>query len=347
MSDTRKAVLLAIFGIAEGFAFAKVGIASPQVFRDGMEFKSFMLMKLFISAVGFSMLGQSLFSLIDKAGFEKSRSYSRNEVGWKRATLGCFTMGFGMYIAGSGPTMIPTQIFSGVQTGPLIFAGAMFGGALFGLVEKVLIKKPVAMCTIADSSLDGLTGLPYAVVAVPMALALLGATVILERFSPHPSELARIGALSIPNAWLPIFAGAAVGLNQIPIRLLSGKGQGGSTSIMQFISTLSGGLIQPRSKITKIADTFQIAYVYVGTSLGALAAVAVANGAYRAAPGFGHVATFVGAAIMLFGARFANGCTCGHGITGMSELSLTSIAAAMSIFGGGITAGLMHHFVGL
>lgn len=44
---------------------------------------------------------------------------------------------------------------------------------------------------------------------------------------------------------------------------------------------------------------------------------------------------------MVFGARLAGGCTSGHGISGMSTLSISSIVTVASIFSGGIALALM------
>jgi uncharacterized protein len=164
---------------------------------------------------------------------------------------------------------------------------------------------------------------------------------------PHAKDLAKISGANIPNAWLPILAGAAVGLNQIPIRLLANKGQGGSSSIMNMLATITGGMIGGKYKLKKVIDAAQLAYVYGGTSLGAFLAVKFSSGSYVASNGYAPLVTLIGSAIMLFGARYANGCTCGHGISGMSELSATSIAAAMSIFAGGIVAGVAKSVLGL
>jgi uncharacterized membrane protein YedE/YeeE len=45
---------------------------------------------------------------------------------------------------------------------------------------------------------------------------------------------------------------------------------------------------------------------------------------------------FVGGAIMGVGARWANGCTSGHGISGMLQLAVSSWIAAACFFIGGI-----------
>lgn len=44
---------------------------------------------------------------------------------------------------------------------------------------------------------------------------------------------------------------------------------------------------------------------------------------------------FVGGLLMLWGARLAGGCTSGHGITGIAQLSIASIIAVGSMFLGG------------
>ena len=41
---------------------------------------------------------------------------------------------------------------------------------------------------------------------------------------------------------------------------------------------------------------------------------------------------------MLFGARIAGGCTSGHGISGMAQLSAGSTLAVVEMFAGGILA---------
>jgi uncharacterized membrane protein YedE/YeeE len=47
---------------------------------------------------------------------------------------------------------------------------------------------------------------------------------------------------------------------------------------------------------------------------------------------------FLGGFVMLLGARIAGGCTSGHGISGMAQLSLGSTVAVAAMFAGGILA---------
>ena len=339
--ELAKLLVLGACGTLEGYAFVLTGVISPQAFRDQMEFKSFIIMKLFLSAVGTSMVVQGLYSFINPKMYDETRKYSKKSQGFFRAVSGCLILGAGMYICGSGPTMMPAQLSAGVETATTIVLGAFAGGLVFGLVDPILFPKGVAKCTIEQSSIDKKVNASYASLAVPLGFALLAATAALEYFLPHSRDTARITGFATQSPMLPIVAGAIIGLNQIPLRILAGSGQGGSTSVMTIIGTLSGGLLAPKQKLTSIIGAAQIVYVWLGTLLGGYYA-AGADGAFRPAPGFGHLQTFVGALLMLFGARVADGCTCGHGITGMSELSLQSIAAAMSIFVGGIATGIVH-----
>jgi uncharacterized membrane protein YedE/YeeE len=44
---------------------------------------------------------------------------------------------------------------------------------------------------------------------------------------------------------------------------------------------------------------------------------------------------------MLFGARIAGGCTSGHGISGMAQLSAGSTLAVAAMFAGGILTAML------
>lgn len=60
-----------------------------------------------------------------------------------------------------------------------------------------------------------------------------------------------------------------------------------------------------------------------GTVLGAMTS-AMLSGQFnneQLVPGVDYVRGFAGGALLLFGARLANGCTSGHGLTGFANLS--------------------------
>jgi uncharacterized membrane protein YedE/YeeE len=51
-----------------------------------------------------------------------------------------------------------------------------------------------------------------------------------------------------------------------------------------------------------------------------------------------YALAFVAGFIMLFGARIADGCTSGHGLSGMAQLSVGSTVAVAAMFTGAILA---------
>ena len=53
-----------------------------------------------------------------------------------------------------------------------------------------------------------------------------------------------------------------------------------------------------------------------------------------------HIFSFIGGAILIFGARLAGGCTSGHAITGGSQLSLTSFVFMIFVFASAIPTAL-------
>lgn len=332
MSDVLKGASMIAFGALEGYAFSRVGMLNPQAMEDQMLFNGFMIMKLFLSAVGCSMLFQAVMSIISPKEFEASRFYRMYQPGFARAVGGCAILGVGMALSGSGPTILPSQIGAGVHSGFATFAGMLAGGALFAMLEPYVFGKNV--CPLAKpnekNTLDTRFGGTYASWAVPMGLALLGGVYGLETMWPHSIDTQRIGA----GSWLPVVAGAVIGFNQIPLRYLTGDGQGGSTSVMNMLATVSGGRISARHRVRDFVGSAQFLYVYLGTTAGAF--IGATQVGLPAVAGFAFGRSFAGGALMILGARTALGCTCGHGISGFSELSINSIFAACAIFGAGI-----------
>lgn len=332
MSDVAKAVTVVALGALEGYAFARVGLLNPIAMEQQMGFKSFMVLKLFVSAMGTSMLAQSAMSVVAPEKFDKSRYYRGISFGLGRAVGGCLVLGAGMALAGSGATLVPSQIGVGVKSAGAIFAGMLVGGLAFGLAEPRMFGNDV--CPLAKpgekTSVDQIVGKSYAAISAPLGLALVGAIVGLEKLWPHSRDAKAAGG----GSWLPIIAGAVIGLNQIPLRLIANHGQGGSTSIMTMLATVSGGAISGRHRLRDLKGATQLSYVWIGTLLGAY--IGAKHEGMRPIEGFSTLRSVIGGALMMFGARFAGGCGCGRGISATSELSVESFAAACAIFGGGI-----------
>ena len=77
MSEIYKGVVFVTLGVAEGYVFYKVGLLEPQAVIEQMKFGSFIVMKLFLSAVGTSMVAQSLMSRASRS-FRKNKEIHKN-----------------------------------------------------------------------------------------------------------------------------------------------------------------------------------------------------------------------------------------------------------------------------
>ncbi len=156
------------------------------------------------------------------------------------------------------------------------------------------------------------------------------------------------------KAWSPYVAGAIIGLLQIPTFLLMDTALGASSSfvtvaahIASFFDTRIGEVKYLASHMWGAKNWWQVAVV-IGIAVGAFISMRL-SGARRQAispvwqrtMGVSSLWTrapvaFIAGFIMLFGARIAGGCTSGHGISGLAQLSVGSSLAVIAMFAGGI-----------
>lgn len=161
------------------------------------------------------------------------------------------------------------------------------------------------------------------------------------------------------KAWSPYAAGVVIGLLQIPAFLLIDTALGTSSSYVT-IGGLAASIIDPAAGdidyVAKhIAATgknwWQVALV-VGIALGAFVSSRLSKSARAAvspvwtralgtsSPGARYVVAFLAGFVMLLGARIADGCTSGHGLSGVAQVAVSSVIAVTAMFAGGIAAAM-------
>ena len=162
------------------------------------------------------------------------------------------------------------------------------------------------------------------------------------------------------KAWSPYVAGVVIGLLQIPAFLLIETALGASSSYVTIGGLVASWLDPAALKIDYIArhiattekNWWQVALV-VGVAIGALTS-AKFSGARRqpispiwsralgsASPARRYAIAFLAGFIMLLGARIADGCTSGHGLSGTAQLAVGSIVAVAAMFAGGIGTAML------
>ncbi|WP_291843891.1 YeeE/YedE thiosulfate transporter family protein [Bradyrhizobium sp.] len=163
------------------------------------------------------------------------------------------------------------------------------------------------------------------------------------------------------KAWSPYIAGILIGLLQIPAFLIIETALGASSSYVTVGAGIAGLFDSSLFNIDYVArhvtanakNLWQVALV-AGIGFGAFASMKM-SGAARASispiwakalgtssTGSRYAVAFAAGFLMLFGARIADGCTSGHGLSGMAQLSVGSTVAVAAMFVGGIaTASLL------
>lgn len=161
------------------------------------------------------------------------------------------------------------------------------------------------------------------------------------------------------KAWSPYLAGVIIGLLQIPTFLLMDTALGASSSFVTVAAHIAA-VFDARIAETKYLAShmwgaknwWQVAVVG-GIALGAFLSMKLSGAKRNVISPVWAEATgattlsaraplaFVAGFIMLFGARIAGGCTSGHGISGIAQLSVGSTLAVAAMFTGGIMTAML------
>jgi uncharacterized membrane protein YedE/YeeE len=162
------------------------------------------------------------------------------------------------------------------------------------------------------------------------------------------------------KSWSPYVAGVVIGLLQIPAFLIIETALGASSSYVTvggvIASWIDPSILQIGYVARHVAATgknwWQVALV-AGVAIGAFTSMKL-SGALRlpispiwkralgsASPSKRYAIAFIGGFVMLLGARIADGCTSGHGLSGMAQLAVGSTVAVAAMFAGGIAAAML------
>lgn len=166
------------------------------------------------------------------------------------------------------------------------------------------------------------------------------------------------------RAWSPYVAGVIIGLLQIPAFMLVDTALGASSSYVTAAALLSSlvdaSILDPaatqfaylQKHLTPGKNFWQLALV-AGIFLGAFVSAFTSHSLRPAVSPIWAKATgitsftgralmaFAGGFILLLGARIADGCTSGHGLSGMAQLALSSTLAVGMMFAGGIATAML------
>ena len=162
--------------------------------------------------------------------------------------------------------------------------------------------------------------------------------------------------------WSPYLCGAGIGILSWLTFLLSDKPLGTSTSYVRTAGMierlLRGDRVLKREFFQKVTPTVDWQWMLVlGIVVGAFLSSMLSGQArfewvpepwltaFGSAVGPRLIAAFVGGTLLGLGARWANGCTSGHGISGTMQLAVSSWVASICFFAGGIAVATLLYAV--
>jgi uncharacterized membrane protein YedE/YeeE len=331
-------------GMLEGATFQRTGIVAPWAIAGQMTFRVWIVMKMFLAALGVSMLLQSLMDIMCPSFFIETRATRYARSGFVNAALGGTMLGVGMTLSGTGPTMLPAMLAVGVSNAWITVLGFLAGGVAFAVLDALYLSKH-RVCVDDKKEklvLDEVLGWRYHQLALPAGAVLFGFACVLEWGIPGTTRAADEERLGVGKLlWPAVVSGVVIGFNQLVYRFVAHHGQGGSTSVLVVISAVTWGKLLPRNFPSEFPKIWQTAFVWVGTTMGALASARASADETHAADGFTAWRCAVGGFLCIFGSRIAGGCTCGAGITGSSEFGIESLVITACIFGGAIVTGFI------
>jgi len=353
-------------GIAFGAALTASGVYHPSVILGQLKLADWSMMETFLTATASSTL---LISAFHAANLVKLAPRCYSGLGlfahYDGNIIGGALLGAGMALSGSCPGTVLAQVGTGILSNGLpTLGGAMLAGIFWtGYLRPWLHarseknRKEAPPATPCEESKKGPSKTVHEALGISRYAAaaafegLLGAAVaaltwisISSRPSSSPDGSESLSK-TIARATLPAAGGLLIGLAQLTSLLLRGSAVGVSTAYEDAGEFLwwpfyspdsesesdSAGTKRPTLKVSSIL--FATGIVAGSRALAVLKPTLVDLSGVPKIPVWQAV---LGGFLMVTGARVAGGCTSGHGITGMSLLSVSSFVTIGSALAAGV-----------
>jgi uncharacterized protein len=302
----------ALLGIATGVAAGAVLAGNGLCFNAGLRRAAFgndgLTLRALAVAVGAQLLLLPLLVELGVAPLDRSVHGGSPALLPAAQAAGGLMFGVGMALAGGCIAGILWKSGAGSVATAIAVLGFAAGELLVRGPGRDLIVRLDEVSAPSESSLQGLTGLPYAALAVPLGI---GALALLARGARRATLVAGIALAAVgAGAWIAAdLAGYGYGLGFV------GAAQGTRRAL-----ETGGGL------------PFQL-WLALGVLAGARLAV---RGPLRM-PDPAHAGRALGGGLLMgIGGNLAHGCNIGHGLTGLPLLSLGSALAVASMAAGSL-----------
>ncbi|KAH9155383.1 hypothetical protein AeRB84_002641 [Aphanomyces euteiches] len=284
-------------GAVFGYAMNKGQVHLPHVIQDQMTFQQFTMMKMFLAALGTSMVSKSIFRAIQPQTFDAMRTKRASDPSHAAVLItGGLILGSGMTISGSCPGSVYVQLGAQIPSSPIVFGGVLVGNIVAGIVKPWIQRwqeeKPRVNSIFSPS---------WPVHAL-FGCLIVGTSVILEVVTPEKLY---------GTSWLPTISGVVVGSVQFPLAMALSRSLGVSASYKIMVGHTKDkldhifGCSLSWLQIPLISD-LSVLFFALGTIAGSAIAYATSP-ATPLGPLPTPAASVVGGALIGLGASIAGG----------------------------------------
>jgi uncharacterized membrane protein YedE/YeeE len=240
-----------------------------------------------------------------------------------------------MALTGACPGTVLPQIATGIASAPYVLLGGLVGGILYSRYGKSLILPPKSTVIVEAKQIEERPTIDQTFgIDSGRALALyealcLGIVATVGFLAPDTKDVLVPGAVG----------GLLIGISQWTSLWLTGNALGVSTAYEQLGDlfwwlqrTVISANRTPKPSIKSTA--FVVGSIIGSFTVGRLLDLSAADGEQEVV--IGSLRAVLGGVLLTFGSRVAGGCTSGHGISGMSLLSVSSFVSVGAMFAGGM-----------
>ena len=247
--------------------------------------------------------------------------------------IGGAVLGAGMALTGACPGTVLPQLATGIPSASYVLLGSLLGGILYSRYGKSLIFPPnpnsnPQVKNVERPTIDQVLGIGSDNALVAYEILCLSIVASVSYLAPNHGVL-------IPGA----VGGLLIGASQFTSLWLTQNTLGVSIAYEQLgdlfwwaQQTIISGKRTPAPSIKSTA--FVLGSILGSWGLGEFLGLRGGSGGDQVV--ISAIRAVIGGVLLTFGSRVAGGCTSGHGISGMSLLSVASFVSVGAMFAGGM-----------
>lgn len=343
------AVATVLTGAAFGASLVASGVFQPSVIVSQLRLEDWHMAQAFLTATASSAYVQEtmgaptcesldeianpplpslLVTLFQSSGYANLKPRSFSPLGWFARydgnVIGGLLLGHGMALSGACPGTVLSQVALGIRSGYYALVGATLGGIVWAGFLRARLSRPApAEKPTVHESLGVSRGSAFLAFEAVLSAAVASATVLTTS-----SSKTRIS---------PIQGGLLIGSAQLLSLALRKSLIGVSGSYEEVGDWVWSTLRSGSSKLSSSSILFSLGIIGGSFSIVRLFPVLGPAAVVDVTP----LAAGVGGFLMVVGSRMAGGCTSGHGISGMSLLSVPSIITMAVALTWGVVVGTL------